>query len=248
MPLAPFLTALSRLLFPPFCPVCRERLGGGTAATGLCPRCQSSVARLRPPLCRLCGMELAGEGAGGRLCGECLVCPPPFLVARSLLRYEGAVAPLVRRLKYQSDTSVLPAMAALVANADLGEFADCDAIVPVPLHLSRHRRRGLNQAALLATLFFPQRQQDICCDHLRRVRDTPPQTSLDGRQRRGNLAGAFAVTEARCLSGCICLVDDVYTTGATARACATTLLDNGAAAVKILTLARVAAPGRGRLR
>ena len=178
MPLAPFLTALSRLLFPPFCPVCRERLGGGTAATGLCPRCQSSVARLRPPLCRLCGMELAGEGAGGRLCGECLVCPPPFLVARSLLRYEGAVAPLVRRLKYQSDTSVLPAMAALVANADLGEFADCDAIVPVPLHLSRHRRRGLNQAALLAALFLNQMGQDEAQNLLQeRPKDGWPDTA-----------------------------------------------------------------------
>ena len=248
MPLSPFLVALSRLLFPPFCPVCRERLGEGTAAALLCSRCQSSVSCLRPPLCRLCGMELAGAGAGGRLCGECLVRPPPFLMARSLLRYEGAVALLVQRLKYHGDTSVLPAMAACVAKADLGEFADCDAIVPVPLHLSRHRRRGLNQAALLAALLFPQRQQDICCDYLRRVRDTPPQTSLDGRQRRRNLADAFAVTEGRRLSGCVCIVDDVYTTGATACACATALLDHGVGAVKVLTLARVAAPGRGRWR
>jgi ComF family protein len=175
--------------------------------------------------------------------------PPPFDLARSLVRYEPAVRQLVQRLKYAGDTSVARGISQIIRGGDLSDFADCDWIIPVPLHVARHRRRGLNQATILASLFFPHKTELIRADWLIRTRHTIAQTSLGGIARRKNLAGAFAVRNDKHLEGAmICLVDDVYTTGTTVGECARALGRHGARVVKVLTLARVAVPQRGRMR
>jgi ComF family protein len=180
------------------------------------------------------------------LCGDCLTDPPPFALARAPVRYEGSVRQLIRLLKYQGDTAVIPVLRDLVAGYDLLAFADCRWIVPVPLHRHRLRRRGLNQAAILARHFFADRRKDILLDGLVRVRNTLPQAGLDGVARRKNLRDAFRVTKAKQIDGAaICLVDDVFTTGTTVGECSRALCAAGAETVKVLTLARVATDGRG---
>lgn len=231
------LAGIGQLLFPPSCPVCRQRLAPD-ASPRLCQTCRGAVVHLRPPLCLVCGRELVGDPWRAGRCGDCLRRPPPYSLARSLLRYEPCVGLLLQRLKYHGDTSVLTAIADLVVALDLSAFEDCRMIVPVPLHLGRHRQRGLNQAMLLARLFFPQRPDDIVGTVLQRTRYTQPQTQLSGAERRSNLAGAFAVSSQTALSGRICLVDDVFTTGSTVSECAKTLLRHGAEEVRVLTLAR----------
>jgi ComF family protein len=236
------------LLFPPLCAVCRMRLDA-CRQPSLCRRCSGSIRYLLQPTCRVCGMELAGETDRDHLCGECLLTPPPFDLARSLVRYEPAVRQLVQRLKYAGDTSVARGISQIIRGGDLSDFADCDWIIPVPLHVARHRRRGLNQATILASLFFPHKTELIRADWLIRTRHTIAQTSLGGIARRKNLAGAFAVRNDKHLEGAmICLVDDVYTTGTTVGECARALGRHGARVVKVLTLARVAVPQRGRMR
>ncbi len=235
------------LFFPPLCSVCRIRLDV-LKHRSLCPRCSGDINYLLQPLCNVCGMELAGEKDRDCLCGECLRTPPSFSLARSLVRYEPAVKQLIQRLKYAGDTSVNQGISEIISGALLTEFSDCDWIIPVPLHVDRHRKRGLNQAAILAGLFFPDKIPLIRSDWLVRTRNTPAQTRLSGQARRKNLKRAFEVRAGKLLDRTvICLVDDVYTTGATVEECSGTLMRHGAMKVKVLTLARAAAPQRGKI-
>lgn len=232
---------LWQLLFPPVCAVCWVRLAPGSVSS-MCPACRQNVVFLRPPCCTLCGMELAGDADRSHRCGDCLQRPPPYTLARSLVRYEHSVAQLLRRLKFHGDTSVLPAIGELSLGGRLEAFAECGVIIPVPLHVERLRQRGLNQASLLAQVLFPDKKASIRRDLLVRTRNTPAQTTLSGRQRRQNLDGAFAVRPGMSVTGVVCLVDDVYTTGSTVAECSQVLLRHGAEEVRVLTLARAARP------
>ena len=230
-----------QLLFPPSCSGCGVRLPLDSSFA-LCRICRQEIVYLQPPFCRLCGCELIGDPERSFCCSDCLRRPPPYHLARSILRYEPCVGQLLQRLKYHGDTSVLPAMAELIAGQDLSPFLNCQMIIPVPLHPGRHRQRGLNQATLLARLFFPERQADVNCNVLQRTRVTPAQTSLNGERRRTNLRGAFGVSSGVELSGRVCLIDDVFTTGSTVAECAKTLLKHGVSEVRVLTLARADRP------
>lgn len=228
------------LLFPPVCGVCGMRLRVSRPAS-LCPDCLSQIRFLREPLCPVCGMEQAvGDTSRGHLCGTCLSRPPSYDLARSLVVYEQSVRQLVHTLKYGGHTFVTAALGELIARGDLTPFADCDAIVPVPLHLSRLRLRGLNQAAVLARLFFTGREKVIRPDGLIRIRNTVAQTELRGSERRKNLNNAFKLNTAafnpeRLI---VCLVDDVFTTGTTVEECSRVLKSHGAREVRVITLAR----------
>ena len=235
------------LLFPPVCGSCGGRLAVGSPAK-LCPDCTSSIRFLSEPLCPICGMEQLDRPAHrGHLCGTCLSTPPSYDLARSLVRYETAVRQLVHKLKFGGDTSVAGALGDLAQRADLSLFADCHVIVPVPLHRLRLRGRGLNQAAVLARLFFPGREQAIRPDGLIRVRNTVAQTELRGIDRRKNLKNAFRLNLAfQPDRSIVCLVDDVFTTGTTVEVCSRVLKNHGAREVRVITLARASMTGGGR--
>ncbi|MFH0784418.1 MAG: ComF family protein [Pseudomonadota bacterium] len=239
---------LMNLVFPPICAVCRKRLDV-LKHRSLCPRCSRNINYLLQPLCNICGMELAGEKDRDCICGECLRTPPAFSLARSLVRYEPPVKQLIQKLKYAGDTSVTHGISEIINGALLTEFSDCDWIIPVPLYVERHRNRGLNQATILAGLFFPGKIRLIRSDWLVRTRNTTAQTKLSGPARRKNLTKAFEVCPGNLLDRTVvCLVDDVYTTGTTAEVCSDTLIRHGAMKVKVLTLARAAVPQRGKIR
>lgn len=234
------------ILFPPGCTVCGARLSGDEQGS-FCPECRPGIRRLVPPLCRICGIEVGGADGCSPLCGECLRRPPPYSIARSVVRYEREIQQLVHKLKYSGDLSVLPGISELIGRHDMSEFADVDCIVVVPLHLKRLRRRGFNQAAVLAGLFFADRRSLIKADWLVRTRNTVPQTKLGRTARRKNLRGAFGARVTSNFPGAmVCLVDDVFTTGTTVRECSQVILQKGAVDVKVLTFARVNVPHRGR--
>lgn len=150
---------------------------------------------------------------------------------------------MVHALKYRGWYSIGRPMAArMAANAPVATANDeIEAVVPVPLTPARRRERGYNQAAVLAEAFATLSTLPYPGDLLQKRPRSGSQTTLHPAERRANVAGAFWVDERRAgplLARHVLLVDDVWTTGATARACADALLDAGARAVSVLTFAR----------
>lgn len=164
----------------------------------------------------------------------------PLLFGQGLVHYQEPVSTLLHRWKYRGETSVLPALQEVIGLQPLSSLQEGERVIPVPLHGSRLRQRGFNQALLLAKLFFPKHKERILIDTLIRIRHTIPQTGLDGVARRKNLHQAFTVRlPERVRKRKIVLVDDVFTTGTTVSECSRTLLRAGAADVRVVTLARV---------
>jgi ComF family protein len=152
---------------------------------------------------------------------------------RALYEYDGRAGQAVRRLKFARSTVLAPFMAGEIAKA-VREL-DVDLIVPVPIHLSRRNQRGFNQSELLASALPSHPQM------LTRIRATRPQVGLNREQRTRNLQGAFrASPEVRGQR--ILLIDDVVTSGQTARECARELLDKGAYEVSVLAFCGEAQP------
>ncbi|THB76038.1 MAG: ComF family protein [Desulfobulbaceae bacterium] len=211
-------------------------------ASTLCNECWGGVVFLNQQICIKCGTWRAAEGGKiGNYCADCLTRDWPFETARSVVRYQYPVTDLLHRLKYQGDRRVLRPIGEILAKGHrLQTPQTYDYIIPVPLYTQKLKKRGLNQAALLASLLFRGEPEEITHDLLFRVQNTRSQTGLNGVERRRNLKDAFAVNSKYCLEGVrICLVDDVFTTGTTVSACAETLVKSGVQQVHVLTLARV---------
>lgn len=233
------------LLFPPRCAACGARDGE------FCRRCRAGLRWIEPPLCARCGDPLAARPArpqvGGAVpppgtaparCAACEVAPPAFAVARSLAVYEGPLREAVHALKYQGVRRVGEALGALLAEGMPPEVArGVGAVVPVPLHPSRLRDRGYNQAELLARPVARRLGAPCLPAALQRCRQESPQARSSAAARRVNVEGAFA-PGGQAVWGTVLLVDDVFSTGATADACARALRAAGARQVHVVTLAR----------
>ena len=229
------------LIFPPLCLACGSYLATREKTLHLCHKCGSDIQPIISPLCSLCGMGFNSCTGHDHLCGSCLQAPPSFKIARAAVYYTDVVKDMLHRLKYRNDTTVSPAIQTIISQMDRTAFAAVDLIIPVPLHPNRLRQRGMNQSLLLARLFFPTAPERIVTNQLLRIRDTVPQTSLNGKERRTNMHGAFKVAKPSAIQGkSICLVDDVLTTGTTVTECAGKLVDAGTEDVRILTFARAA--------
>jgi ComF family protein len=169
------------------------------------------------------------------VCGACKNVDFVFATAQAPLRYEGVGKEIVHALKYRGYTAVVEELAAPLLAEAVDEPGGFDAVVPVPLHRARLRRRGFNQAALLARGLAGRINSPVS-DTLQVVRSTQDQVELSAAERRRNVAGAFSAG-AR-VRGRLLLVDDVFTIGATTSACAAALLEAGAAEVHAVTLCR----------
>ncbi|MCZ6885613.1 MAG: ComF family protein [Alphaproteobacteria bacterium] len=242
------LDAVVDLLLPHQCLKCGAVIG---AEGALCAACWVEITFIAPPICGRCGypFELDQGGYGGdgsdSVCGACIRYPPAWDRARAVFRYDDKSRHLVLGFKHGDRTHGAPAFGVWLHRAAGPLVKDADLVVPVPLHRWRLFRRRYNQAALLARAF--SRCADIPCvpDLLTRVRATPSQGRLNRRRRRLNVRGAFAVPlkhRPMIAARRVVLVDDVFTTGATVDAATRCLLRAGAAAVDVLTLARVVRP------
>jgi ComF family protein len=219
---------LLNLLFPPRCVVCR-RVG-----TWLCPECVHRLPRLSGPLCQYCGAPIPH----GTLCASCQEAPLRLEGIRSVAPFRGPVRAAIHYLKYRHARELADPLGELMARYWQQNPLPAEVIVPVPLHPSRLRRRGYNQAALLAWALSRRVGLPVDEDALYRVRATASQMRLPAADRRRNVEDAFRCTDDRMRGRRVLLVDDVCTTGATLEACADALREGGACQVWALTLAR----------
>jgi competence protein ComFC len=220
----------------------------------VCERCWQSIRPLTPPLCDRCGDPLPAWRAISlplALCPRCRRGRRHVDRARAIGGYDGSLRAIVHALKYEGRRSLARPLAAMMRARGAEMLAGADWVVPVPLHPSRRRERGFNQAADLARhLGAPVRPV------LRRYRATRTQTGLPAARRHRNVRGAFILTSEReglgregqerlegLAGSVVVLVDDVSTTGATLDACARVLKEAaGVREVRALTAARVVTP------
>lgn len=199
----------------------------------MCRGCFEALPRVGRPVCARCGAPTAFETF---VCDACKGVDFAFESARAPLRYEGVGEEIVHSLKYRGYTRVVGRLAAPLMAAVLDRGERFDAVVPVPLHRSRLRRRGFNQAELLARGVAAAINAPVSAT-LHVVRKTRDQVELSAAERRANVEGAYAVRGA-VRGRILLLVDDVFTTGATTSSCAGTLLRAGADEVHVVTLCR----------
>lgn len=213
------------------CVLCRSE----SDASLVCASCEGLLTRVEDP-CSCCGIPVPG---GGR-CGECLLEPPPFETVVCAYAYRFPLDRLVQRFKYAGDLASGRWLAERLAERTLREpRADC--LVAPPLSPARLRERGFNQAVEIARIVGAATRTPVLTDGIAKLRDTLPQTRLGRSARQGNPGFAFAC--GRDLSGQrVAIVDDVVTTGATARALARVLRGAGAASVSVWAVARALAP------
>ncbi|XOF35300.1 MAG: ComF family protein [Candidatus Electrothrix sp. YB6] len=232
-----FFSASLNLIFPPSCPSCTALTGnrGGR----LCEDCFARLQFISSPYCSCCGRGFS-TGRENHLCVDCLESPWEFDKARSLVLYEEVVAGLIHRLKYTGRLTGLSTFRYLWEQSSVvNDLEVPDIIHPVPLHVKRLRKRGFNQALLLVRELFAEEKERIRFDILARQRDTPSQTNLSGKERRRNLKDSFIVKHpAEILEKKILLLDDVFTTGATANECAKVLKKAGCRKVEVVTICR----------
>jgi ComF family protein len=194
----------------------------------------------------------ASEGSMSEIrCRACELAPPPFERAVAYGSYESALRDLVHLLKFEQVRPAAKVLGRMLAEAVIALEPllpeGTIAIVPVPLHAHKRSERGFNQAEVLVHVALKhvhlagvaKERFEVCAGALVRVRDTGSQVGLTRHQRRQNLRGAFAVRDAAAVANRdVLVVDDVYTTGATAWECARVLRREGAGRVWVATVAR----------
>jgi ComF family protein len=246
MMLAHVLDAVLSIVLAPSCAACDTLLDCPSRGP-VCESCWQAIYPFTPPLCESCGDPLPSWRIISVPMARCPRCRRRRrLVDRSMSAgaYDGPLRAVVQALKYQGRRSLAKPLAALIRQRCAAVLDGADCLVPVPLHSSRRRARGFNQALDLARHLseagLPVHQA------LRRVRATPTQTGLPAAQRHRNMRHAFAPAwrVRGAADRIVVLVDDVSTTGATLEACARALKAMGAREVRAVTAARVVMPQR----
>jgi ComF family protein len=236
-PVDDWLARVGRLVCPPRCLVCREPGYGGR---DLCRACTAALPWNRAA-CARCALPLPTpeETHGAEpACGRCLRRrPPPLAAVHAAFVYAFPVDRLLPRLKFHQDLAAGRLLAELMADAFF-RLPRPDALLPVPLHSSRLRQRGYDQAMELARPVGRLLCVPVLGNRLHRCRATAAQSLLDAPARRRNLRGAFTVPGAAVLPAHVALLDDVMTTGATVHAAAAALRAAGVRRIDAWVCAR----------
>ena len=228
----------ARWLLPGRCAICGE----ASTDMPLCPGCRADL-RGNAPCCARCAEPLPQPAPA---CGRCQQHPPPFAASHAAFRYAWPLDGVLTRFKFGGDLAAGRALARLcverVRDGALGTIPAGAVLIPVPLHRTRLRQRGFDQALELVRDIARDLEMPLAANLLRRIRATQAQTDLAAGARRRNVRGAFAVDQATLarlpLHPVAILLDDVMTTGSTLAECARVLRAHGFAEVRVWAIAR----------
>ena len=232
------LEAAVSLLYPPVCTICGRTVRAGEY---LCNDCEANIIRIVPPFCEKCSESFEGSISEPFTCANCAHRTMHFDAAVAAYRGRGVVRQIIHEFKYGRQIHLQHLVARWLCAALDDERLrgrKFDVIIPVPLHASRQRERGFNQAKLIAQLLSVD-SSIPAKPLLKRVRYTTTQTALDRAERMENLHNAFRLRKkANVRALRVLLVDDVLTTGSTLSECARVLKRAGALSVHAATAAR----------
>lgn len=226
-------------ILPHRCAACGRQTGSRGV---LCPDCWRQTRFIAAPQCRQCGYPFELDFGEGVRCGACLSNQPHYQRARSAIAYDARIAKVLIAFKHGDRTDLAPGLSAMMRRVGSDLLTSAELILPVPLHRNRLFERRYNQSVLLAKPLSRESGVPMAAGLLRRQRRTTSQGHLSPAARRRNVEGAFRIDpkqKDRLAGRRVLLIDDVLTTGATVNAIARRLKRDGAAAVDVLTLARV---------
>ena len=227
----------ARIVLHAACVVCEGELPWRARKASCCADCWASLPRISPTHCRYCAASWSGDDPDF-VCGSCMTSPLPVDWTEAWGSYRGSFEKVLQAFKFKRHDFFAAPLAELLEGAlrDRGDL-DFDAIVPVPMHRAKLRKRGYNQAELLARSLGKRIGIRYERALLAKTRDLGAQSKLPRSERAANVHGAF-LASPRAASRRILLVDDVITTGETIRACAQALLDAGAKSVAAAVVAK----------
>lgn len=247
-------SGLEQLLLPAECLLCHALLPAAAADRIVCAVCRARWRAVRPPWCARCGQPEPHFGP----CRLCAGWPATLTRVRSAVWLDDAARPAVHALKYGALPRIADDLAAgMEALRSVADGPSAAILVPIPLAPRRLRERGYNQSEMLASALARRWHIPPARDLLTRVRETPTQTALTPETRLANVAGAFAMRNAKCgmrnengtvnsafpiPHSTLILVDDVFTTGATLAEAARALEQAGATRICGVTFARAVIP------
>ncbi len=202
----------------------------------ICRECRQKLHYICEPACKKCGKSLEHDET--EYCGDCRRRTHRYTRGRAVFPYDRLLRASIARFKYKGRREYADFYAEEMAEQyeDLLRSWNPDALVPIPLHKTRKRKRGFNQAQLLAEKLGKRLEIPVEKRILERTKKTGPQKELNDVQRRANLKNAFQVRQNDVRLKRIVLVDDIYTTGSTIDAAAAVLLEHGAEKVYFLTI------------
>lgn len=201
----------------------------------LCAACFAELPFLSASACRICALPISSQG---QVCGRCLMCLPPYKKCIATFNYLEPVAHLIQCLKFHDKLAYALLLGSMMADSLVGQIDVLpDIIVPVPLHRTRLRERGYNQALELARPIAKHFGVPIDNKHCYRCRSTSIQSLLPADERHKNVEGAFRFSNIAKFNR-VAIVDDVMTTGHTINALTNTLLRSGVKEVFVWVCAR----------
>lgn len=222
------------ILYPRRCPVC----GKIVPQRGLliCPDCIGKLSWIRQPLCKCCGKEIISEN--NEYCSDCAGRPRAFDGGMAVINYNELASRSMALIKYHNKREYLDFYTEAIFRRLAGKIRRLqpDALVPVPVHPARLKKRGFNQAEELARRLSDFLHIPVNTSMLSRGKNTLPQKALSPAERLYNLEKAFIAAKIPSSIHTILLVDDIYTTGSTVEACARVLKRNGAEQVYFVTI------------
>ena len=220
-------------VFPKICPVCNEIVSGGTG--GICFDCEKRLPYVGNDYCMKCGKPVDEDE---EFCFDCLRSAHVYDEGRAALVYDEITSKSIYRFKYNHKREFAKAYGKIIYERLGSKIAswDVDVMIPVPVHKSKKKKRGYNQAKLIADELSKRLNIPVCNTLVVRNTATTVQKELSAAARQNNLKKAFNVTRNDVKYRSVLIVDDIYTTGATVDAMARCLKGVGIQNVYFVSL------------